>query len=421
MKNTILLAASSLLLITSCTKTKGTISQTYNKGTAKYLNITNVRNEPLVKPNQAIDKTGKVFFGEKVLLVGEKDKGIHVYDNTNNRSPVKSIFINLPFSNEFYVDGDILYVETHYDLVKIDISNPVAPILVHRKEFAFGDPIRNDQGQVLIGFDYKVVTETFELNSPEASQLAKSNQLFFDYNNQLIPESDVPSSFVGSQGKSKGTLNKIAVANNHIYLVGNTELHTFADNGTTIQSISKQEIGWDIETIYSEGDNLFIGTRSSMIVMDASNPSAPNKISEYTHVNACDPVYPNGDVAYLTLRTSSESGCAGTTNVLEVIDITNLNAPNKINEVALSSPFGMGVLDNYLFVGEGTNGISILDITSPANPSLVAQNNSIKTFDVIAHPTLTNVILVIEEFGFKQYQFDPTNLSLQELSSVTLP
>lgn len=421
MKNVLIFATASLLLVTSCTKNKGTISQTYNKATAQYANIDAIRSQDLIKPAQPITNTGKVYFGDRVLLVGEKNKGIHVYDNSNSRSPIKAIFINLPYSDEFYVEGNVLYAETHYDLVKIDITNPFAPTLITRKNNAFGDPIRNDKGEVLIGFNYQVVTETFELNSPEEQALRNNNNLYFNYNNQLIPEAEIPSSFVGAGGESKGTLNRIAIKNNYIYLVGHNDLHTFSDNGNSIQSISKKSIGSEIETIYSEGDHLFIGTKSSMIIMDATNPSSPTKISQYDHVVACDPVYPNGDVAYLTLRTSDNNGCAGTANVLEVIDISNLNSPTLITEEALSSPYGMSKLDNFLFVGEGANGISILDITNPRQPNKVAQHNNVKTFDVLAHPNVPNVILVIEEFGFKQYQFDPNTLSLQELSTVTLP
>jgi len=422
MKKHLIYLASATIFLASCNKNSGTITHTYNKATAQYADINQVRNTAIAAPAKNIEKAGKIYFGNAVLLIGEPNKGIHVFDNSNPSNPTNVSFIDLPYTNEFYVYGNQIYAISHYDLVKINISDLANPVIESRLENAFGTPITDDQGRILMGFTYQVVTEEFKLNSPEEEMLRKNNKLYYDYQDQLIPVSEVPSSFIGSGRKEKGTINKIALDNSHVYVVGGEELYTFQDNGGALSKVNEQEIGSDIETIYEEGDHLYVGTKSSMIVVSNANPSSPTVTGRYTHEVSCDPVLPNGNnIAYLTLRSVQADGCNGFVNLLEVIDISDKNNPRKIDEVLMASPYGMTMLDQHLFVGEGDNGISILDATNAADPIKVATVPAIKAFDVLRHPSLNNVILVTGHTGLKQYQFNPNANSLTELSHVDLP
>lgn len=391
---------------------------TYNKATAVYGDIDSLRNTPLVGASRNIGNSGKIFVGEDFLLIGEKDQGIHVFDNTNTSAPVPVGFINLPYTEEFYVEGDIIYAESHYDFLKINIADIYNPKLMDRVEYAFGEAIENADGEVLLGFTYKVSTENFELNSPEAEALSESSYLYYNYMNELIPLSSVPSSFAGSGSEIKGTLNKIAVHNSYIYVIGNTTIYTFRDDVSAVTYIGESEIGNEMETIYAENNNLFIGTKFSMIVASVSNPSNPTYISEYNHPTSCDPVYPNGNVAYLTLRTADFSGCAGDENTLVVLDITNVNSPLEIDQITMDSPYGMALIDNKLFVGEGENGIKIFDATNPAALNMLSSNASILAYDVLAHPTLPNVILTTGDAGLQQYTIDYSDFSMQLISTI---
>lgn len=418
MKTTLVLFLSILLVTTSCVKNKGSISMTYNKASAVYGNIDEVRNTPLTSSAQTIVNSGKIFVGDDFLLIGEKDQGIHVFNNANTSSPVAIGFINLPFTEEFYVEGDVIFAESHYDLVKISIADIYNPKLMDRVEYAFGSPMKNDDGEVLMGFDYKVTTETFELNSPEAEELRESNYLYYNYMNELIPQSSVPSSFAGGGSEIKGTLNKIAVQNGFVYVIGNSTIYTFMDDASGVQFVSKSEIGNEMETIYAENNNLFIGTKFSMIIASISNPSNPTVISEYSHPTSCDPVYPNGGVAYLTLRTADFSGCAGDENSLVVLDISNVQSPQEIDVITMDSPYGIALIGNNLFVGEGQNGIKIFDATNPAALVHVISNVSVLAYDIIEHPTMTNIILTTGDSGLQQYEIDYSDMSMQLVSSI---
>ena len=380
------------LLFASCSKDNATISLTFRKGTALYADIEEIRSVELVSAPKMIENAGKLFLGDNYILIGENGKGIHVLDNTDPSNPVNIGFLQLPFTNEFFVDNDIIYAESQYDFIKIDLSDINNPIMVDRVEYAFAEAIQNADGLALVGFSYETVTRSFKTDSEEAQALRDSYYLYYDYNNSVIPASSVPSSFVGSERGVKGTVNKIAVYSNHVYVLSNSKLHTFQDSPTDIMLVENTDIGWDNETIYAEGNHLFIGTQSSMIIMDVTNPSSPIETSTYNHPNSCDPVLPIGNVAYLTLRTVDFTGCSGDENTLEVLDISNIYSPEQITTIPMTSPYGMTMINNKLYVGEGTNGMSIFDAADPANPLLINSNTSIVAYDVIQHPSIPKLM-----------------------------
>ncbi|MBK8279937.1 MAG: hypothetical protein IPK94_07395 [Saprospiraceae bacterium] len=51
-------------------------------------------------------------------------------------------------------------------------------------------------------------------------------------------------------------------------------------------------------------------------------------LSTFSHARACDPVYVEGDIAYITLRNGTR--CENFTNELDVVDITNITSPRLI-------------------------------------------------------------------------------------------
>ena len=359
-----------------------------------------------------------MFIGDNYILIGENGKGIHILDNADPSNPVNIMFLQLPFTKEFFVDNNMIYAESQYDFIKIDLSDMNNPVMVDRVEYAFAEAIENADGLALVGFSYETVTRSFKTDSKEAEELRDSYYLYCDYNNSVIPASSVPSSFVGSERGIKGTVNKIAVYSSHIYVVSNSKLHTFQDSPSDIMLVGSTDIGWDNETIYSEGNHLFIGTQSSMIVMDVTNPSSPIETSTYNHPNSCDPVLPIGNIAYLTLRTADFTGCSGDENTLEVLDISNVNSPEQITTIPMTSPYGMTMINNKLYVGEGVNGMSIFDAADPANPILINSNTSIVAYDVIEHPSIPNRILTTSDFGLSQYEVNSITMETIFLSEI---
>lgn len=418
-KYLLLAVAGAGLLSTACTKTKGEITMTYNKATAVYADLAEIRDVPLVASAKSINDPGKIFIGDKFILIGEKEEGIHVFDNTNPNNPTAISFLQLPMTREFYVDGDFIYAEGHYDFMKIDMTDMYNPQLKNRVEYAFGESHENGEGQDIIGFNYETVTETFELGSEEAEALEEDSYLYYDYMDQLIPVSTVPSSFVGAGGDVKGTMNKITTLNDYAYVVGNYEIFVFSDQGSDMTLVNRVYTqSGDVETIYPYDNYLYLGTQSSMELYSTSNPESPSEVSTYWHPTSCDPVLPTGDVAYLTLRSADNSGCSGDENTLTVIDMTDVFDPQPLNVIALDSPYGMGVDADYLWVGQGTNGLSVFDNTDANNPQFIKTFTNVQGYDVIPNPYVTDAIYVTGDNGMEMFSVDYNTMTLTPITSI---
>lgn len=398
--------------LSACVKNKGEITMTYSKASAVYGDLEVIRSTPLIAPARTIENPGKIFIGDQVILIGEEEKGIHVFDNSNPSNPVAISFLQLPMTREFYVSGDKLYAEGHYDFIKIDLIDIYNPKIIDRVEYAFGEGHKNDLGQEIIGFTFQTVTESIQLGSDKDKALKESTELYFDHKDQLIPVSSVPSSFSGLGEDVHGTLNKITTLNDYAYVVGAHKMYVFSDHGYQMESLNQVDIAGDVETVYPYDNHLYVGTQSSMTLLSVSNPELPYEVSTYFHPTSCDPVLPNGDIAYLTLRSADNSGCAGDENTLTVIDMTNKSNPTELHTEVMNSPYGMTLDGNYLWVGEGSNGLTLFDNTNPAAPMPIKTFTNVLAYDVIATPAQPNRIYVTGAGGMEIYSVDYQQLTL---------
>ncbi len=410
--------SSLLLLSVSCVKTKGEISMTYEKATAVYGNLDSLRSLPLLIPKQELIEPRNFYIGSNYVLVSEENKGIHIYDNTDMQNPQRLSFIQLPFLRDFYVKDNFLYVAGVYDLVKINISNVYDPVLVNRAENVFWQPLENDKGQQLLGFKYATATDKFEINSPEAKEIKKAGKLHLDFLDNVIPVSEIPTFFTGSNSNSKGTLNKIAVEFDHVYVIEDNEMHVIS-NSAAFNQLSSITIGANTETIYGADNRLYLGSMTAMTIYNANNPSAPYKISSVTHTESCDPVLPRGDVAYYTLRSTENEGCNGEgENTLNLVDISNVNKPMELKSIDLDSPYGLCFANNYLFVGEGDNGLTIYDASDPKTLKDKLNIPNVTAYDIMVHPNNPDILILSNSNGIQEFQINWTTLTLSFLGKL---
>lgn len=408
--------------ILSCTKDYGKVEVTYQEATAIYGDIESIRSQPLNESVRAISNPGKIYLGEDIILIGEEEQGIHVIDNTDPIHPVAVNFINIPGNREYFVKENKIYAETYYDVVKIDISDMHNGVLDSRAEFVFQNVWRNEAQETLIGFSYREVTTELDQDDDFSKQVLAENEIYLDYAKNIIPKSALPSSFAGSGSHVSGTANRVTYTNGHIYIIGNKTMYIVADNAEGLSKVNTNEslthIGEGMETIFPFEDNLYVGSRSAVSIFDITNPKEPTVAYEFDHASACDPVLPSEGVAYVTLRTADFSACPGNTNSLLVLDTRNIYNVKQKEEIAMSSPFGMTIKGNQLYVGEGNNGLKIFDITEKYTPELTRTINNISAYDVIPHPTNSNIILTTGPDGVSQYLINNNGESLELQSSI---
>jgi len=418
MKN-ILLAILTIAMI-GCTKDYGTVEVTYQEATAIYGDIEAVRSEALNEVVREITNPGKIFIEDNFILIGEEQQGIHVMDNTDPTNPRAINFINIPGNREYYVKDNMIYAETYYDVIKVDISNVYDAQLVSRAEYVFQDLWKNEEGQTLIGFDFREVTTVLNETDDFAKQVLAENEVYLDYAKNIIPKSALPSSFAGSGSKISGTANRVTATDDHVYLIGNESMYVLNDTGQGLSLATKKErIGEGMETIFPYDGHLYVGSRSAMNIFDLADPSNPSEAYEFEHATACDPVLPADGVAYVTLRTADFSACPGNTNSLLVLDVTNVNDVKQKEEITMTSPFGMTLIDNLLYVGEGENGLKVFDASDKYEPELVQSISGMQVYDVIPHPTNPNLILTTGPDGVSQYMIDGDVESLVLQSSIS--
>jgi hypothetical protein len=415
MKHIYQLAFASLILsIFSCTKDVGTVEATYFEATAIYGNLEKVRSTPLNESPRSIENPGKIYVGDAFILIGEEEKGIHIIENSIPNNPRNIGFINVPGNREFFVKDQIIYAESYYDVIKIDITDLLNVKTISRAKNVFNTEIKNNEGDALLGFRYTEVSKTEDQNSDLWKEINTESLVYYDFARNIIPKSAVPASFAGNSNNSSGTVNRITHHAGYLYIAGRFDIQVIKDDDPFSHVNSIKDVGENMETIIPYRDHLFIGTRASMEIFDLSVPERPTHQYRFDHATSCDPVLPADGAAYVSLRTADFSECPGNINAVIVLDISDLSKPVEVEEVEMFSPYGMAKIGNILYVGEGDGGLTAFDATDPLRLVELFHDPSIKAYDIMEHPTRTDLLLIAGISGLEQYTLENTLLmSLQ--------
>jgi len=85
----------------------------------------------------------------------------------------------------------------------------------------------------------------------------------------------------------------------------------------------------------------------------------------------------------------------------------------------MSSPYGLRIVNNYLFIGEGINGLTVFDANSPENLVYVNNYENIHAYDIMMHPTISDRLLTTNQNGLQQYAIDFTTMEVYHLSTIS--
>jgi hypothetical protein len=96
-------------------------------------------NYPKISKAKEIKKAGKIYNYKDgdIILINEKNLGIHIIDNTDRMHPKAKSFIELPGNIDIAVKDGYLYADSFTDLVVIDIRDLDDIKIVKRKEDTF--------------------------------------------------------------------------------------------------------------------------------------------------------------------------------------------------------------------------------------------------------------------------------------------
>jgi hypothetical protein len=171
-----------------------------------------------------------------------------------------------------------------------------------------------------------------------------------------------------------GSITKFAVYNGYLYGLNQNEVQTYslADPNKPIL-VHKLPTDYGLETITIYDGTPYIGSSTSLYILDISTPSAPKIASKTDRIESfsgCDPVVVKGDYAYSTIKIIANiCGNLSAESQLIVFDVNDKTKPQMVTAIPMNMPNGLGLKGDYLFVcDEGTDKIQIFDITEQDNP-----------------------------------------------------
>lgn len=400
-----------------CLKDKCQDVVTYYNQIPVYKSLAEMRQDITVDAPRDLEQPGKIYFYNNYVFINELREGIHVIDNADPANPVQLAFINIPGNVDMAVQGNILFADNYLDLLAIDISNPASPVQAGRSESVF-QPLWYDESMQKYCVYYDIVEVTETLDCQRVSW--QGERMFID--NVFVGM----QSFDGAANESTGgtgvggSMARFTLSNGHLYTVDDMNMRVFSLAQPTLPALANTiNLGWGIETIIPYSNYLFIGSTTGMFIYDNTNATAPGYVAQLAHANACDPVFVNGNYAYVTLRDGTF--CQGFDNQLDLVNISNIYSPYVEKTFPMEHPHGLSIDDDVLYLCEGEHGLKVFDVSDPLNldKNRLDYVKNMHAYDVISVPGQSDVLLLIGEDGFYQYDCkDPKNLKL--LSKITV-
>lgn len=393
-----------------------------------YATADEIRSQVSLESPQRIEAVGKIYFKDGIMYVNDPGNGIHIINNENPSRPVQLKFLKIPGNFDLAIKGNTLYADSYIDLVAFDISDLSDIREVSRLEGVFKNyqvmGFASDESCcVITGFEEK---KRVFIDESDCDPSTIQPWGGFMFANGIAVTSDRAASFStmaaiapgpGSGSGVGGSLARFAVSGNHLFLLDGGDLQTVnVENEQNPVEKSRASIGWDIETIFPYKNNLFIGSRSGMHILNISNPELPVKLSTYQHVTSCDPVVVDDDYAYVTMR--SGSNCPRGSNQLDVVNISNLKSPYLVKSYRMTNPHGLGIDGKKLFICDGDDGLKAYDASDvkAIDRNQLAHYKNIHALDVIP---FNEVLMMIGRDGIFQYDYsDPKNIRL--LSKIAI-
>lgn len=379
-----------------------TVTYTVNKPVYMSADVFRSSVKVTTQPEE-ITQQGKICFYEGYLYVSEPGKGIHIIDNRNPSSPAPVGFIELLGNADLAIRNNMLYADSYVDLIWFDISHPALPVLKNRLENVFPEsypPI--EEGLI----DSEVFTEAGRAKGIVVGWTQEVESHTYEYYKDELCYNDMASSSNGGSSSTgvNGSMSRFGLYKDYMYVVLNNQMSIFDLSGDEpVAAAENINVGWNVETIFSYKDNMFMGTPTGMVIYSVKDPVKPEYQSSITHVYGCDPVVVEDDIAYVTVH--SGNNCGQNFNELIVIDVSDVTRPQPIVSYTMTKPKGLGIDNGTLFLCD--DGLKVYKADNPQTimANRLAHYSGMEGYDVIPH---NNVLMMIADDGI--YQYDYSNL-----------
>lgn len=414
-----------LFILLACSAALASCMDTYTEefmaNTPVYMSYDELRAS--VKPSAArkLEKPGKIYFKDNYIFVVENRKGVHIIDLSNPSAPSTIRFIEIPGCVDIAIRQSTLYADSYVDLVAIDVSDfanikevarveDVLPFLVPPADNNYRMMQVDATKGVVVDWDVKKVRREMEFNYYPVYPV-------WSYGYAEKASYDMANGGVGGSGGTTvgtgGSMARFGLYGNYLYAVDNYNCYMFdVSNAAAPANAGKQYVGWNVETMFIYDGHMFLGTSSGMIVQSLAVPLAPQYVSNFWHVTACDPVVVSNGYAYVTLRGGT--ACGSKVNRLDVIQLSSdYKTFVMVGSYAMQEPYGLGIDDEVLFVCDGPAGLKVYNVADKTrvNEHLITSFPTIKMYDVIP---VNGFLFAIGDDGFYLYDYsDLQNITLK--------
>ncbi len=421
-KLTYLFLVTGLLLFAGC---KDYVDEyvTYTINEPIFMSASEFRSAVAVEEPQPIEVQGKIVFFNGYLYVSQPEEGIHVIDNRDPSNPRNVAFIELLGNADMQVRNNILYADSYVDLVWFDISDPAKPVYKGRKEEVFPQAFPATENGFSIDYE-KSMDRTNGIvigwKTVEKKELVRHYKPRWWGWGGLQKD----GAFYASAGEGAGagvgiagSMSRFAIYKDNLYTVMNNMLGIFDLTGESpVKAGDDFYIGFNVETIFSYKQCMFMGTPTGMIIYSMEDPLKPERQSMISHVFGCDPVVVEDDIAYVTVR--SGTFCGQDANELIIVDVSDVKKPKHMVTYNMKSPKGLGIDGETLFVcDDGLRVFSTKDPLTIMHPdNILAHFKELDGLDVIP---FNNVLMMIASDGI--YQYDYSDLQhIKQLSRLPI-
>ncbi len=399
-------------------------TEVFTANSPVYMSYEDLRSAVKVSSSRELENTGKIYFKDNFIFINEELKGIHIINNENPASPQNIGFIEIPGNVDIAIKNNILYADSYVDLVAIDISTISNPIEVSRVEdvFPYTTPVPENEDYRIAEIDEeKGVVIDWEIKKVRQKMEYHYYPVFYGMNSKMDMMSEVqginaPAAQAGSAFGIGGSMARFGLYNDYLFAVDRSTLHIFdVKNPESPNDIGKQNVGWDVETMFIYDGHMFFGTQSGMRIYSLEVATVPTYIGDFWHVTSCDPVVISNGYAYITLRGGNT--CGSNVNRLDVLKLSENYTENQLlASYPLHGPYGLGIDDQTLFVCDGDAGLKIYDVEDKLHidDHQIAAFSDINTFDVIP---FEDYLFMIGDDGFYQYDYSDLN-DIQQISFI---
>lgn len=353
---------------------------------------------------------GKICYYNGYLYMSEPGKGIHIIDNQDPSNPQVVGYIELLGNADLSIRNKLLYADSYIDLVWFDVTNPAQPQLAGRLENVFPEALPLIENG--LGVDYmmsygeerqdKVIVGWKEVERTESVKEYSGGGFFWRWfgGKELLMEGKNFDTTTGGNSIN-GSMSRFSIYLDYLYVVINNQMAIFDLSKTQPEKVGESMyVGWNVETIFSYKNHMYMGTPTGLLIYSVENPLAPVQVSSIQHVFGCDPVVVEDDIAYVTIH--SGNNCGQDRNELIIYDVKNPAKPKQLVSYGMTKPKGLGIDNKTLFVCD--EGLKVYNSTNPLTimANELVHYSGMEGYDVIP---FNHVLMMIAEDGIHQYDY----------------